>query len=64
MSFVEEKETIQGEIKKLRIASEKLREDADCENKLVTGKELEDYVNSGWEMAQTVNSQILVKRRF
>ena len=35
----------------------------DFENKLVAEKELESYLNNGWEMVQTVNSKILVRKK-
>jgi len=34
----------------------------DCENKLITENELEGYLNKGWEMAQIINSKILIRR--
>ena len=33
------------------------------QNKLVAEKDLEDYLNNGWEMVQTVNSKILVRKK-
>ena len=33
------------------------------QNKLVAEKDLEDYLNNGWEMVQTVNGKILVRKK-
>ncbi|MFC1507529.1 site-specific integrase [Thermoproteota archaeon] len=33
------------------------------ESKLVTEDELEEYLNKGWDMIQTINSKILIRRR-
>jgi hypothetical protein len=44
---------------KLRATSET----AKFRNKLVREKELERYLNSGWEMVQTVNSRILIRKQ-
>jgi hypothetical protein len=63
---VEELRLYEGEIKKLRFDPEKLREDKEAsafENRLVREKELERYLNKGWEMVQTVNSKILIRKR-
>ena len=38
-------------------------EESNFENKLVTEKQLENYLNKGWEMVQTVNNKILVRKR-
>jgi hypothetical protein len=60
----EEKNVLQLEIKKLTISPVKLKEDnSSYENKLVKESELERYLNKGWEMVQTVNSKILVRKR-
>jgi hypothetical protein len=61
----EELEVYESEIRKLRIDPQKLRETSETgkfRNKLVREKELERYLNSGWEMVQTVNSRILVRK--
>jgi len=42
----------------------KLKEDTKFENKLVSEKELDDYLNSGWEIVQAVNDKILVRKQF
>jgi hypothetical protein len=34
----------------------------DYESKLITENELEGYLNKGWEMAQIINSKILIRR--
>lgn len=36
---------------------------ANSESKLVTEDELEDYLNNGWNMIQTINSKILIRKR-
>ena len=61
----EEVELYENEIKKLRIDPQKIREDesSSYENKLVRERELERYLNNGWEMVQTVNNRILVRKR-
>jgi hypothetical protein len=33
------------------------------ESKLVSEDELEDYLNNGWDMIQTINSKILIRKR-
>ena len=53
----------ENEIKKLRINPQKMRDEGDFENKLVAEKELENYLNNGWEMVQTINSKILVRKK-
>ena len=64
LSPPEELELYEKEIKKLRIDPQKIREDESrYKNKLVREKELERYLNSGWEMVQTVNNRILVRKR-
>jgi len=64
LNLDEEKEAIQEEIKKLQISPKKLKEDESrFKNKLVKEDDLEDYFNDGWEMVQTVNSKILVRKR-
>jgi len=64
LSSPEELELYENEIKKLRIDPQKIREDRSrYKNKLVREKELERYLNSGWEMVQTVNSRILIRKR-
>lgn len=62
---VEEVELYESEIKKLRIDPQKARgdESSTYENKLVRERELERYLNDGWEMVQTVNSRVLVRKR-
>jgi len=63
---VEELKTYEDEIRKLRINPQRLREDQELgkfRNKLVRERELERYLNSGWEMVQTVNSRILIRKR-
>jgi len=62
----EELRLYEDEIKKRRISPEKLRKDervSTFENKLVKERELERYLNRGWEMVQTVNSRILIRKR-
>lgn len=60
----EEVEIYENEIKRLRIDPQKIREDESrYENKLVKERELERYLNDGWEMVQAVNSRILVRKR-
>jgi len=61
---VEELEAYESEIRKLRIDPQKLRkqEAGEYQNKLVRERELERYLNKGWEMVQTVNSRILVRK--
>jgi hypothetical protein len=61
---VEELQTYETEIKKLRINPQRLREDSEgrYKNKLVSEKQLERYLNSGWEMVQTVNSRVLIRK--
>ena len=64
LSPPEELELYESEIKKLRIDPQKIREDKSrYKNKLVREKELERYLNSGWEMVQTINSRVLVRKR-
>jgi hypothetical protein len=61
----EELQVYESEIKKLRINPERLREDSEggrYKNRLVSEKQLERYLNSGWEMVQTVNSRILIRK--
>ena len=51
--------------RKLRIDPQKLRKQEEAgkyQNKLVREAELERYLNIGWEMVQTVNSRILVRK--
>ena len=62
----EELELYENEIKKLKINPEKLREEdaSQFKNKLVKESELERYLNKGWEMVQTVNNKILVRKGF
>jgi hypothetical protein len=62
----QELELYESEIKKLRIDPQRLRETSEAgrfQNKLVRETELERYLNKGWEMVQTVNSRILVRKR-
>ena len=62
----EELRLYEDEIKKRRISPEKLGKDervSKFENKLVKERELERYLNRGWEMVQTVNSRILIRKR-
>jgi len=60
----EEKEALQQEIKKLQFKPEKLKQDKTrFKNKLVRERDLEKHLNAGWEMVQTVNSKILVRKR-
>ena len=60
----EEKDVLQLEIKKLGITPIKLKEDESrFKNKLVKERELERYLDDGWEVMQTVNSKILVRKR-
>jgi hypothetical protein len=33
------------------------------QNKLVRERELEGYLNSGWEIVQTVNGKILIRKK-
>jgi len=61
----EELQTYESEIKKLNINPQKLRQGQESgrfHNKLVREKELERYLNTGWEMVQTVNSRILIRK--
>jgi len=61
----EELQTYENAIRKLKINPQKLRKDEEAggfRNKLVRERELERYLNSGWEMVQTVNSRILVRK--
>jgi hypothetical protein len=61
----EELSVYENEIKKLSINPQKLRQDQESgrfQNKLISEKLLERYLNSGWEMVQTVNSKILVRK--
>jgi len=61
----EELAVYENEIKKLRIDPEKLRKQEGAgkyQNKLVREGELERYLNKGWEMVQTVNSRILIRK--
>jgi hypothetical protein len=61
----QELEAYEGEIKKLRINPQRLRETSEegkFRNKLVRERELERYLNSGWEMVQTVNSKVLIRK--
>jgi hypothetical protein len=61
----EELSVYESEIKKLSINPEKLRKDEEAgrfRNKLISEKQLERYLNSGWEMVQTVNSRILIRK--
>jgi hypothetical protein len=62
----EELQTYENEIKKLKIDPQKLRKQEEAgryQNKLVRETELERYLNKGWEMVQTVNSRILIRKR-
>jgi hypothetical protein len=64
LSLDEEKELLQVEIKKLQINPERLKESAsNFKNKLVKERDLERYLNDGWEIMQIVNSKILVRKR-
>jgi len=46
---------------KLTTTPTKLRDNrTKFHNKLVAEKELEDYLNNGWEMVQIVNNKILI----
>jgi hypothetical protein len=61
----QELELYESEIKKLRINPQRLREDSEAgefQNKLVSERDLERYLNRGWEMVQTVNSRILIRK--
>jgi hypothetical protein len=61
----EELQTYESEIKKLRINPQRLREDSEAgrfQNRLISEKQLERYLNSGWEMVQTVNNRILIRK--
>ena len=65
LTSVEELAAYENEIKKLKIDPQKLRrqeEDGEYRNKLVRETELERYLNKGWEMVQTVNSRILIRK--
>jgi predicted nucleic acid-binding Zn-ribbon protein len=65
LTTAEELETYENEIKKLKIDPQKLRKQEEAgkyQNKLVRETELERYLNKGWEMVQTVNSRILVRK--
>ena len=62
----EELETYEKEIRKLNINAQKLRKGQEAEkfqSKLVKERELENYLNKGWEMVQTVNSKILIRKQ-
>jgi len=62
----EELEVYESEISKLRIDPQKLRKQEEAgkyQNKLVRETELERYLNKGWEMVQTVNSRILIRKK-
>lgn len=61
----EEKEALQLEIKKLTTAPTRLKENAPStfQNKLVREREVERYLNKGWEFVQPINSKILVRKR-
>jgi hypothetical protein len=61
----EELNIYESEIRKLNM-NQKLRQGQDSgrfQNKLISEKELERYLNNGWEMVQTVNSRILVRKK-
>jgi len=61
----EELNVYESEIKKLSLNPQKLRQDQESgryQNKLVRETELERYLNKGWEMVQTVNSRILIRK--
>ena len=61
----EELEAYEREISKLSINPQKLRKDQETgrfQNRLISEKHLERYLNSGWEMVQTVNSRILIRK--
>jgi sporulation protein YlmC with PRC-barrel domain len=65
LTTAEELEAYESEIRKLKIDPQKLRKDQETgrfQNKLVREKELERYLNIGWEMVQTVNSRILIRK--
>jgi hypothetical protein len=66
LTATEELETYENEIKKLKIDPQKLRKQEEAgkyQNKLVRETELERYLNRGWEMVQTVNSKILMRKQ-
>jgi hypothetical protein len=66
LTTAEELEAYESEIRKLRIDPQKLRKEEDAgkyQNKLVRETELERYLNKGWEMVQTVNSRILIRKQ-
>lgn len=61
----EELNVYENEIKKLSINPQKFRQSEESgrfQNKLVKERELEQYLNKGWEMVQTVNSRILIRK--
>jgi len=65
LTTAEELEAYENEIRKLRIDPQELRKEEDaakCQNKLVRERELEKYLNSGWEMVQTVNNKVLIRK--
>ena len=62
----EELRLYEDEIKKVRINPEKLKAEkgsSKFENRLIKEKELERYLNKGWEMVQTINSKILIRKQ-
>lgn len=64
LTTAEELEAYESEIRKLKIDPQKLRKEeaGEYQNKLVRETELEKYLNKGWEMVQTVNSRILIRK--
>jgi hypothetical protein len=62
----EELETYEKEIRKLKINPQKLKKGEEAgrfQNKLVKETELENHLNKGWEMVQTINSKILIRKQ-
>jgi len=54
------------QLRKLKINPEKLRQGEEIgrfRSKLVRERELERYLNNGWEMVQTVNNRILIRKQ-
>jgi hypothetical protein len=65
LTTAEELEAYESEIRKLKIDPQRLRKDEEAgefRSKLVRERELERYLNNGWEMVQTVNSRILIRK--
>ena len=65
LTTAEELEAYESEIRKLRIDPQRIRKQEEAgkyQNKLVRETELERYLNKGWEMVQTVNSRILIRK--